>query len=181
MIQANIRQWLWPKMLRIRPTGVDSTALLAQLIRASKLASREVAPPGSQREKVPDPRFLARVATHLWRLKARLVDQQSGAVRPELERAYRHFEAAWDEVVDAGVCVIDPVGQPFDPGMTVKALEFQPVRGLTRKIILQTLKPSVFLNQALIQMGEVIVGVPDQSDQCTQHSNTQESHDQNDD
>jgi hypothetical protein len=103
-----------------------------------------------------DGRTLADLATSMWRLRNRM--QES----PDAPRsAARHAETAWDTLAQAGVEVQDHLHEPFDPGLSLVVLAFQPTAGLRRDQVIETIRPSVYLHDRVIQTGEVIVGTPD--------------------
>lgn len=106
------------------------------------------------------PRTLAELCTELWRLRRKMLEADRPQPRTEMADAYRHVEAAWDLLADAGLTIDDPTGRPFDSGMPLKALAFQPTAGLTRETVVETIRPTIFLRDARLQMGEVIVGTP---------------------
>jgi hypothetical protein len=89
-----------------------------------------------------------------------MIDPQTGRPREEMRRAYRHVESIWDALVEAGIQIQDHTGMLFDSGMSLRVIEFQPTAGLGREQVLDTIKPSVYYDGQLIQMGEVIVGTP---------------------
>jgi molecular chaperone GrpE (heat shock protein) len=77
-----------------------------------------------------------------------------------MKRVYRHVEAIFEALKQMGVEYIDPVGRPYDSGMALKVVTFEPTPGLSKEEIKETVKPSVIWQGRLIQMGEVIVGTP---------------------
>jgi hypothetical protein len=62
----------------------------------------------------------------------------------------------------------DWVNQPYDTGLPVKVLSFQPTPGLDRDTVIETVRPTVIWKDRLLQSGEVIVGTPVVSDGKTQ-------------
>jgi hypothetical protein len=104
--------------------------------------------------------FLANVATGVWRLRQRF--QQPGAEAPagELRRVQRDVEALWDTLAEAGIEILDHNGKVYEPGESLKVLAFQPAPSLDRERIVETVKPTVYLGEQWLQMGEVIVGTP---------------------
>lgn len=161
----SLRQLRFPPEFRIAPPaeGEDTAALLE---RVAKLLAQEAASP--KRPRV-DPeaesqraRFLADLATGMWRLRNKLVDPATGKPVEEVRRAYRHFEAVWDLLAKARVQVYDHTGEDFDPGQTLKALAFEPRSGLRKPRVLETIKPTVYVGDDLVQIGEVFVGTPEQ-------------------
>ena len=109
--------------------------------------------------------FLAELGTGLWRLRQRMVQPGTGDPSEQLRWAYRHFEAVWDVLTQAGVEVQDHTGAPFDPGMALKVIAFQPTTGIEREMVTETIRPSMYYKGRSIQMGEVIVGTPETRDE----------------
>jgi hypothetical protein len=105
-------------------------------------------------------RFINDLATGLWRLRRRIFDEETGEPRSEMKMLYRHFETTWDVLTNAGVEIQDHTGDAYDSGLSLKVLTFQPMPDLHREVVIETIKPSVYLNDQHIQTGEVIVGVP---------------------
>lgn len=161
-LAAWLRQLLHPPELRIDAPAVGP--LLALLGELDQLPPPHLDPPapapGPPAED-PRARLLADLATGLWRLRGRMVDARSGEPLSEMRRAYRHLEAVWDALSQAGVEVQEHARRPYDPGLSLRVLAFQPTAGLERETVLETVKPCVYLGGRRIQMGEVIVGTPD--------------------
>ena len=106
------------------------------------------------------PAALSSLATHLWRAKGKLVDPATGEPREESRRIYRHVEAALETFSQLGVTMNDWLNQPYDPGLPVKVLTFQPTPDLTRDTVVEATRPTVMWNDRLLQLAEVIVGIP---------------------
>ena len=104
--------------------------------------------------------FLADVATGVWRLRQRFLQPGSDQPREELRRAYRDVEALWDTLSGAGLEILDHTGALYEPGQSLKVLAFQPTPGIDRERVLETIKPTVYLQSEWLQMGEVIVATP---------------------
>jgi hypothetical protein len=173
MIPAAFRQLLFPREFRIDPPMADLDAIVSRLgaliaspapgpvpATAEPIAAPPEQPPAPPAEAEP-PRFLAEVCTGLWRLRQKML--QPGTDRPfeEMRRAYRHFESTWDSLEQAGVRIIDHTDGPFHSGLSLKVIAYQPTLGLSRERVIETIKPSIYFKDTSIQMGEVIVGVPE--------------------
>lgn len=94
-------------------------------------------------------RALADLGAAVWRL--------SGAAADGLRH---HVDTVLDALAEAGVVLRSHRAEPFDPGMALRVTAFQPVPGLERDEVIETLRPSVYLRGRLIALGEVIVGIP---------------------
>lgn len=108
-------------------------------------------------------RLLTDMATNLWRLKQKMLRPGTDEPLEEMRRAYRSFEAAWDTLLSAGVDVQEHTGSPFNSGLLLHVLAFQSTPGLEQETVLETIRPTVYYKQQLIQPGEVIVGTPEVS------------------
>lgn len=120
-----------------------------------------VAPAAAPVEQVnPLDAPLAVLATNIWRAQARMIDPKTGEVREEMRRLYRNIEGALEAFTTMGVRLSDWLGQPYDSGLPVKVLSFQPTPELTRDTVIEAVRPAVFWQDRLLQVGEIIVGIP---------------------
>ncbi|HXC02937.1 MAG TPA: hypothetical protein VNU49_09840 [Opitutaceae bacterium] len=106
---------------------------------------------------------IAAIATHVWRAKNKLIDPESGQPREETKRTYRHIESTLDALAQMGVVIRDQLNEPYDPGLPVNVLTFQPMSGLSRDTIVEVLRPTIIWRERVLQVGEVIVGTPESS------------------
>jgi hypothetical protein len=81
-----------------------------------------------------------------------------------MRRIHRHIEGAFESLSQIGLTINDWVNQPYDPGLPVKVLTFQPTPDLQRDIVLEAVRPTVIWKDRLLQMGEVIVGIPENAE-----------------
>jgi hypothetical protein len=88
---------------------------------------------------------------------------EPGTDRPleEMRRAFRHLESLTDVVRGAGLEIQDHTGAPYHAGMALQVLAFQPTPGVQRERVGETVKPTIYHNGTMIQMGEVIVATPE--------------------
>ena len=103
---------------------------------------------------------IATVATAVWRAKTKLDAAAEATLPDELRHLPRHIQAAWDALEAGQIQVDDPTGRRYVPGMAVNTLTIQPLDGITCEVIHETIKPSVYFNDALIQRADVILGRP---------------------
>jgi hypothetical protein len=104
-------------------------------------------------------RGMADIATSSWKAKAKMRDA-SGEVLDEMKRVYRHIEAILKTLEEAGVEVKDHTGDDFDYGLPLKVVTTQPTQGVTRERVVETIRPTVYWQQKIIQMGEVVIETP---------------------
>jgi hypothetical protein len=154
-----IRQFRFPREFRIMtaPWPANLDQLLVGLMRSAEVAGEpQVAAPAEH-----DVRLLADIGTGLWRLRQKLVKPGTTQPLDEMRRPYRHLESVWDALAQAGEEIQDHTDKPFDSGMSLKVLSYQPTPGLGRERVIETIKPTIYFKGKLIQMGEVIVGIPE--------------------
>jgi len=156
---AGVRQLMFPQEFRIAavswPPNLEQ--LLTRLTRTAE--SPQIQPETGMGEQ--EVRLLADVGTGLWRLRQKMVKQGTTQPLDEMRRAYRHLESVWDALVQAGAEIQDHTDKPFDSGMSLKVVSFQPTPGLGRERVIETIKPTIYFKGKAIQMGEVIVGRPE--------------------
>jgi len=103
---------------------------------------------------------LPELCTELWRLHRMVIDPQTGKPKEGLKRIGRSLMAAIDILTKDCILIQDHTGMPFDSGMSLIVRSYQDFPGLIRMEVIETLKPSIYQNQKLLQIGEVIVGKP---------------------
>lgn len=108
----------------------------------------------------PHDEGMAALATNVWRAKMRLIDPKTGEPREETRRLYRHIEGAMEAFGSLGVRLADWLDQPYDAGLPLKVLSFQPTPELACDTVIEAVRPAVFWQDRLLQVGEVIVGIP---------------------
>jgi hypothetical protein len=100
-----------------------------------------------------DERSLAELATAVWRLHRKAAD---GPLQ-------RHVLGVGDALAALGVATRDYDGLAYADGLQLRVLAFQPTPGLEGEIVLETVRPTVALHGRPIRMGEVIVGIPEET------------------
>ena len=146
---ACARQLLYPKEFRISIIPLPETGPIPAV------------PPAESNAFSPSPKFVADLATQLWRMRRMIFDPDSGMPHEEMERVSRPFESAWDAFGREKIEIFDHTDDIFHSGMALTVLAFEPTPGLERETIKETLRPTVRFGNELIQQGEVIVGTPE--------------------
>ena len=162
----SIRQLAYPKEFRIDALAwpPELPAALEQLVSILSAPT----PPAQDSVQIG---ILADVGTGLWRLRQKML--QPGTEQPleEMRRAYRHLESTLGALDRADIKIQDHTGElvPEGGGLKLKVLAYQPLAGIARKQVQETIKPTIYYKDQMIQMGEVIVSIPEENN----------SHDQN--
>lgn len=162
-LRASLRQLRFPREFRIPPPETESALLRdSERVLQELLRLHARAEPGQDDTGGSHERFLVQIATGLWRLQQRLIDPATGEPREDMRRAYRHFETVWDTLAEHGLEIQDHTGEGFDSGMALSVLSFEHDSAMTREIIRETVKPTIYLRNSCIQRGEVIVATPEE-------------------
>ncbi len=159
---TDIRQLFYPREFRIRRPAFDL------MVKFKSVSVNE--PRGSDGrtentdglDSKKQAKLVAELGTELWRLRRRMTDEDTGEPRDELRKTFRPVAAAWETLSDFGVEIQDHTGQPFRSGLAIEALAFQPTTGLTKEIIIETVRPSIYFGGRQVQRGQVIVGIPEE-------------------
>lgn len=103
---------------------------------------------------------LAVIATNIWKAKTKMVDASSGEVHDDMKRVYRHIESIFQAFQDMGLEVKDHTDEPFDYGLPLKVVTTQPTPGITKERVVETIKPTIYWQNQIIQHGEVVIATP---------------------
>lgn len=158
-IRNNIRQFRYPRDFRIAPPNwpdfVKSVEIITHLME-SQPSKTDQGPQGKGEllDMVTD------IGTLVWRLERRL--SSAGELPMNLRRVGKDLEATKNTLRQRGFEIQDHTGQDYDGGMLVKVVTSQQVAGLPRPRIIETLKPTIYHQNRIIQMGDVIVGIPEE-------------------
>lgn len=147
------------------PAREDLERLLAAVSAVSSDPAGPAGPagPGEDVRDEPGPvldeKALADAATSLWRAQRRLA--RDGEKPSERSRQTgRLLRACRTALTDAGLVVQDHDGDAFHSGRSLEVLVFQDDPSLTAETVLETVRPTVYLRDRRIRMGQVIVGRP---------------------
>ena len=163
-VGGTIRQWMYPKEFRIDPPLWPAELLRAfeRLGESMRVGQQHEGGVASGRPLESDQLgLMTQLSTGLWRMRNKMVEAATGRPREEMRRTYRHLESVWDALVEAGFEIQDHTGTPFDAGMSLKVIAYQPMAAMVREEVIETIKPSVYFKGRRVQMGEVIVGRPE--------------------
>jgi hypothetical protein len=107
---------------------------------------------------------LVSIATNTWRAKNKMMDSATGEVREDMKRVDRHIEAICRSLAEVGIVIRDHTGDVYDEGQPMKVVASKPTPGLDRKRVSETLLPSIFWNNRLVQNGEIEISTPATTD-----------------
>ena len=111
------------------------------------------------------PILIAKLATALWRMRRRFVHLPIGELPDPLRRSARDVEAMMELLHEHAVEVQDHTGDAYDATLSLRVAAFEPRSELEQERVLETLQPTVYYWDQRIQVGEVIVGIPERASQ----------------
>jgi len=155
-----IRQLGMPKEFRIDPPAwpEPTLGLLEEIFRLLQ-SPPPVSPAAGAAESKEWDRFLADIGTGLWRIRqgvARMAKQQ------ELPKGVtRALDTTWDVFSQSGLEVRGHDREIVVGGESFRIITWQPTPGLAREQVIETIRPSIYYRDRLIQAGEVIAGRPE--------------------
>jgi hypothetical protein len=148
-IRAQLRQRRHHREFRITAPPADEV-LWEQLAAVPAEVVEEPAVPQL------DEKLLADAATNLWRAQRRLARGDG----PRDRQTGRYLLVCREALTDAGLVVQDHDGDPYHPGRSLEMLAFRPEPGRTGEVVVETVRPTVYLRDRRIQTGQVIVAGP---------------------
>lgn len=101
---------------------------------------------------------------NIWRIKSRMTDAISKEPKEELakedvKKIVRYLESIHDSFAKLGIEIIDRTGESFDYGLPEKVVTAKPQDGISKELVLETLRPTIkWHNQ--IYPGEVEIATP---------------------
>lgn len=160
-IRENVRQWLsYPQEFRISALKhlelTESVKVTNDLLKQPSIGSQIVS---DEEEGLID--MAIDVGTLVWRVQKRL--SAMGQLPKELIRVSRDIESTRDALSQRGFEIKDHTGQDYVTGMVLRVIAADPVPELTKKQIIETLKPTIYYKEKIVQMGDVIIGVPEEN------------------
>jgi hypothetical protein len=112
--------------------------------------------------------LVADVGTGLWRLQSKQAPAGPNDLEAE-RRTQRHLQSLLDTLVQAGVEIRDHTGELVPRGgiYTLNVLAYEPRASLATERVLETIKPTIYFKDRVIQVGQVIIGTPTASEDQT--------------
>lgn len=165
--------------LRLRardPFAIPSAAMSPeQSLRELALSIRATLFPAHQTHGATDTESslallkpLVSIATNVWRARRKMTDRTSGEIRDEMKGVNRHIEAIGRALNDLGIEIRDHTGEAYDEGQPLKVIAFKVVPGLKAPCVSETLLPSIYWKNRLVQNGEVEIATASSTDTSTE-------------
>ena len=100
------------------------------------------------------------MATNIWYIKKQLVKREKKD--SYLKKIDRRIESVVQNLEELGIQIVDyEVGDPYNDGMALNVISSQPNNALKKDQICEVLKPTIYLNDNIIQAGNVVIEGPE--------------------
>lgn len=164
----NLRQIIQPREFRIVESQIQIGEPLQEIIIWLKKLENEqkrLDQPSEANNQLMDLlNLLTGTATGLWRARKKLlVPGSNDQPLDDMKRVFRQLDSTYQSLKQSGLEIFDLTDQPYLTGMIEKVIAFEPTAGITKEIIKETIKPTIYFRDQLMQVGEVIVGTIDQT------------------
>lgn len=105
------------------------------------------------------------MATNVWRIRSKLLDSTTTEAREEiskddLRKLSRYIDATLEAFNGMGFEIKDRTGEIFDYGLPEKVVTAQPREGLSKEMIVETIRPTIYFKDQIAQQGEVVIATP---------------------
>ncbi len=166
IILSAVRQWCYPSGFRIEfvPAAIDDETINDLIKKLSEtvevFTDPEFQASLQKQTAIDDVPFITDLTTRLWRIHQCLKQPGSNDTSDGTDRGYRHLERLFSNLEQAEIRVVDKTGSFYDPGMAATVISSEPMDGIGREIIKETVRPAIFRGDLLIQTPQIVVGVP---------------------
>lgn len=165
-LAENLRQRGQHAAFRIAAPDWDDEHLrhLQRALDELTAATRPADPPpaGAADQAPPEPALdeaaLAEAATYLWRARHKLA--LLGDTPKQARQANRFLGTTQDALAGAGLVIQDHDGAAYHPGQSLEVIVMVHDPEVSGETVVETLRPSIYLGDHRIQMGQVVVGCP---------------------
>jgi hypothetical protein len=102
------------------------------------------------------------IAIHAWRAKRRMTDRHSGEVKDEHKATFRSIEGILASLESVGFTLRDREGEFYDYGLPEKVVAAEKRAGISREMVVETIRPSIKYGEQLVKPGEIVIAVPEE-------------------
>ena len=103
---------------------------------------------------------LVAIANSYFRAKKKMLDPTTGEPHEAMSRVYKDLERISRHLEEMGFKIQNHTGDAYDDGQPMKVITSNPRPEAARKYVLETLLPTIYWNDKIIQHGEIEIAVP---------------------
>jgi hypothetical protein len=140
-------------------------------IRRPGVPSIAAAPPVAEKGREPvrvSPEDLMKcittVATNSWKMKSRVFNEK-GKPREEIKKddikkLARHLDSIFEAFNGMGIEIRDRTNETYDYGLPDTIVSSAPRAGLSKELIVETIRPTIYWQNQIVQAGEIVIATP---------------------
>lgn len=141
-------------------TNIPTNDWQKELPKLKEMAASELIEKVQQQNDVLSSAF-CEIAIHAWRAKRRMIDKHTEEVREEHKATHRSIEGILAALSGVGFTLRDREDENYDFGLPEKVIASEKRPGISREIVAETIRPSIFYRDQLIKPGEIIIATPE--------------------
>ena len=103
---------------------------------------------------------LIAIANSYFRARKKMLDPTTGEPHEAMSRVYKDIERISRHFEEMGFKIQNHTGDAYDDGQPMKVITSNPRPEAARKYVLETLLPTIYWNDKIIQHGEIEIAVP---------------------
>jgi hypothetical protein len=107
------------------------------------------------------PTIWADIANAVWNLDQRSRDPETSERKDGFRPIARHIDRLNECLAEIGIEIQSHTNNAFDSGQSIEVLAFQPTAGITMDVVIETVRPTIYLKGHRVQLGQVIVATPE--------------------
>jgi hypothetical protein len=143
---------VWRAVKRSELLGASDLLILLRVNAGKKLAALD-------RAELECACF-ADFACATWKLRKQVLAGLHEKPVAEAQRISEQFKTLWEHLSELGIRIEDHTGGTFQKDYAFQVLAIEPVSNLAEATVIETLRPTVYLNEQCILIGLVVVGAP---------------------
>jgi hypothetical protein len=130
----------------------------AEISALQRLASAEVS--GVQEFQQKAATAFCDIAIHAWRMQRRTTDRVTKEVKEEYKTLHRSVAGILEALTDVGFTLRDREGEFYDYGLPERVVAAEKREGISREMVIETIRPSILFGEQMVKPGEVVIAVP---------------------
>jgi len=130
-----------------------------------RLAAAEVAVVREFEQKAAS--TFCEIAIHAWRMQRRMTDRVSKEVKDEHKTMHRSVAGILESLTSIGFSLRDREGEFYDYGLPEKVVAAEKRAGISREMVVETIRPSIMYGDQLVKPGEIVIAVPEEASVVT--------------
>jgi hypothetical protein len=102
------------------------------------------------------------IAIHAWRMQRRMTDRTTKEVKEEHKAMHRSVAGILEALTNMGFTLRDREGEFYDYGLPEKVVAAEKRAGISREMVVETIRPSIMYGDQLVKPGEIVIAVPEE-------------------